>query len=94
MAQEELLARIGEVSDVVGQVLEISRQVLEAVERTEERLARSSAEMIRIGTLAGRPVHIERTEEGSTLLFIGQVGVDIGNDIYGHLRSLAFGLED
>jgi hypothetical protein len=90
MTQEELIARIGEVWEAVGQVLEISRQVLEAIERTEDRLARSSAEMVRIGTLAGRPVHLERSEDGSTALFIGHIGVDIGNDVYVRLRSLAF----
>lgn len=92
--ENQLLARFDAMDARLNEIAELAHQTLERIERTEERLARASAEMIRIGTLAGRPVHLERSEDGSTMLFIGTVGVDIENDIYRHLRSLAFGTED
>lgn len=92
--ENELLARFDALDAKLDQIAELAHHTLERIERTEERLARSSAEMIRIGTLAGRPVHLERSEDGGTVLFIGHIGVDIANDMYGHLRSLAFGAED
>jgi hypothetical protein len=91
---QHALERLAALDAKLDQIAELARQTLEGIERTEGRLARASAEMIRIGTLAGRPVHLERSEDGSTALFIGQVGVDIGNNVYGHLRSLAFGPEE
>ncbi len=92
--ENEVIERLGAMDARLSEIAELAKQTLERIERTEERLARSSAETIRIGTLSGRPVHIERTEDGSTMLYIGQVGVDIENDIYRHLRSLAFGPEE
>jgi hypothetical protein len=92
--ENELLARFDAMDARLNEIVQLAYQTLERIERTEERLARSSAEMIRIGTLAGRPVNLERSEDGSTTLFIGHIGVDIGNDVYVHLRSLAFGTEE
>ena len=88
------LERLDALDTKLNEIAELAHQTLERIERTEDLLARSSAELIRIGTLAGRPVHLERSDDGSTTLFIGHIGVDIGNDVYGHLRSLAFGTEE
>lgn len=94
MAEEQILTKLGEIEERLTEVVELSRQTLERIERTEDRVARASAELVRIGTLSGRPVQLERTDDASTTLFVGHIGVDIGNDVYVQLRALAFGAED
>lgn len=86
----ELLARLNVIDARLSEVVELSRQTLERVEYTEERIARASSELIHIGALAGRPVYLERAEDGGTTLLIGQVRIQIENNAYVRLRALAF----
>ena len=90
---EEMITRLDAMDVRLNEIGDLVRQTLETIERTEDRIGQTAAEFIRLGTLSGRPVNLEREADGSCLLWVGQVGLDIGSEQYIHLRELAFGVE-
>jgi hypothetical protein len=88
---EEMIRRFDALDARLNEIAELVQQALETIERTEERMGQTSAEFIRLGNLSGRPVNLEREADGSCVLWVGHIGLDIGNEQYIHLRELAFG---